>query len=552
MSASKDKLQRKQQIAAGTDKRTAAAAKEKAQHRKTTITYSLVAVLLVVFFAFIFIYNSSWPSRHTTAVTIDGQDYTVAQLNYYYAANYMNFYSNYSTYIDYGMFFDPDTSLAEQEYADGMTWRQYFLDSAAQDMAQIQMLNDQAEADGFTLSEEQQAAYDEEVEALETSWKDLGYTNLKQYLNMNYGKGVDEQLVKQELYRTYVASAYSQSIYEGYEYDESELDDYYAEHADELDVIDFAYYFVAKAADNAEGTEDAEEPEDADNAEQTEDVADAETVADTEDTEDADAEETEDTEDADAEQTEDAAPEVDVQAIADAIDGTDEDTFISYLAENVGEEESPFEESMTGSELDESYSEWLLDPARQPGDATAVETDTESYVVMFLGRDTNDYHPVGFRHILVQAEDGDSDGEFSDEEIQAAEDEARELYKQWQDGDATEDSFAELANANSDDTGSNTNGGLYEDVVKGSMVEPINDWLFEDGRKQGDTTVVSYEGPNYTGTHVLYFTGEDDLTYARLQADNALRGEAYQSWMDEHMTDYEPVTSHLKMAGKSH
>ena len=35
-----------------------------------------------------------------------------------------------------------------------------------------------------------------------------------------------------------------------------------------------------------------------------------------------------------------------------------------------------------------------------------------------------------------------------------------------------EDSFAELANQYSDDAGSNTNGGLYEDVYKNQMVAP--------------------------------------------------------------------------------
>ena len=123
MSASKDKKLRKQQIAEGTDKRTAAQKAEKAKQRKSAITYTLVAIVLVVFFAFIFIYNSSWPSRHMTAVTVDGTDYSVAQANFYYSNSYMNFYNNYATYINYGMFFDPQQSLADQDYGDGTTWR---------------------------------------------------------------------------------------------------------------------------------------------------------------------------------------------------------------------------------------------------------------------------------------------------------------------------------------------------------------------------------------------------------------------------------------------
>ena len=492
MSASKDKLLRKQQIEAGTDKRTNAAAKEKAAHRKSMITYTLVAVLLVVFFAFIFIYNSSWPSRHFTAVPINDQEYSVAELNYYYSASYLNFTNTYSNYINYGVFFDPNTSLGDQEYSEGYTWRQYFLDTAVSDMAQIQMLCDQAEANGFTLSEEQQAAYDSEVESLHTSWSGLGYSSLAQFINMNYGKGVTEDMVVEQLYRSHLASAYAQSIGESYEYATAQLDDYYASVADDMDVIGYAYYTIPQ---------------------------DDETL--------------------------------DAQAMADELNGTDADAFTAYLAENA-EDAEPTVTHTAGSGLNSAYSEWLLDDARAAGDTTAIETDSATYVVMFLDRDKNDYPLASFRHILVQAEDTDGDGTISDEEIKAAADEAESIYTEWKNGDATEDSFAALANERSDDGGSNTNGGLYEDVSKYTMVDPINDWLFAKGRKSGDTTVVSYDGANYTGTHVLYYVGSSDMTYARTTADAAMRNDAYNAWVEEQMANYQPVTSHLGMAGKNH
>ena len=506
MSASKDKLLRKQQIEAGTDKRTAAKAKELAQQRKSNITYIIVGVAVVLFVAFVLFYNSAFMVRHTTAVTIDDQEYTAAQMNYYYSTSYMNFYSSYSSYVSY--FFDPDESLADQSYDGERSWRDYFLDSAVESMTQVQMLNDQAEEAGFTLSDEQQAAYDEQIASLETAWEDLGYTNLQQYLNLNYGKGVDLDLVKQEMYRAAVASAFSESQYDSYEYSDTELDDYYAEHAGELDVIDYAYYSIPVPTEETE--DEAEEP--ADEAEEPE------------------------------------APAVDAQVLADAVNGTDEETFASELAAQA-EGEEPTVQTLPGSSISSAYSEWLLDEARQPG---AIETDTMNYVVMFLGRDTNDYPAVSFRHILIQADDADGDGAFSEDEIAAAADEAQGLYDEWQDGDATEDSFAEMANEHSDDGGSNTTGGLYENVAKGMMVQPINDWLFEEGRKAGDTTVVSYDGDNYTGTHVLYFVGQDDMTYARAQADAALRSEAYNTWSEEQMADYEAATSHLRMCGKNH
>ena len=69
--------------------------------------------------------------------------------------------------------------------------------------------------------------------------------------------------------------------------------------------------------------------------------------------------------------------------------------------------------------------------------------------------------------------------------------------------DGTEDGFAALANENSKDGGSNTSGGLYEDVAKGSMVAAFQDWCYEDGRQPGDTGIVQ---SNY-GYHIMYFVG---------------------------------------------
>lgn len=552
MSASKDKRTRKEQIAAGTDKRSNAKAQELAKQRRSNIIYAVVGVLVVLFVAFVLFYNSAFMVRHTTAVTIDGQDYTAAQLNYYYSSNYMNFYSNYGNYVS--MFFDPEQSLADQAYDDEMSWREYFLDSAAHDMAQIQMLNDQAEAAGFTLSEEQQADYDEQIASLETAWEGLGYSNLQQYLNLNFGKGVDLELVKQEMYKAFVASAFSESQYDSYEYEDQELDDYYAEHADELDVIHYAYYPIPVETDDLD--EDADVPEE--DAEETEEPAEdveetEEPAEDIEDTEEP-AEDVEDTEEPteDAEETaETPEPSEAALAIVEAVDGTDEETFAAYLEENTDGEELTTE-TLPGSSLSDTYAEWLLDAGRKAGDAAAFATDSMEYVVMFLDRDTNDYPTVSFRHILIQAEDTDGDGTFSDEEIDAAAEEAQGIYDEWKDGDGNENTFAVLADERSDDTGSNTNGGLYEQVAKGNMVEPINDWLFEDGRKAGDTTVVSYDGASYTGTHVLYFVGQDDMSYARAQADAALRSDDYEAWSEEQMANYEPATSHLRMCGKNH
>lgn len=66
-----------------------------------------------------------------------------------------------------------------------------------------------------------------------------------------------------------------------------------------------------------------------------------------------------------------------------------------------------------------------------------------------------------------------------------------------------------MANENSSDPGSNTNGGLYEDVYPGQMVETFNDWCFADGRQPGDYGIVKTD----YGYHIIFFVGAGDEIY---------------------------------------
>ena len=69
--------------------------------------------------------------------------------------------------------------------------------------------------------------------------------------------------------------------------------------------------------------------------------------------------------------------------------------------------------------------------------------------------------------------------------MEAAKAEAQTILDQWKAGEATEESFGILANEHSDDSGSNTRGGLYTYVSEGDMVANINNWLFDASRQPG-------------------------------------------------------------------
>ena len=113
------------------------------------------------------------------------------------------------------------------------------------------------------------------------------------------------------------------------------------------------------------------------------------------------------------------------------------------------------------------------------------------------------------RHILIMPKGGTVNEEtgrteYNDEEKAAAKAEAERILQEWKDGEATDESFALLANTYSEDGGSNTTGGLYEDIVPGdNYVESFLNWSVDMSRQTGDTDIVETE----YGYHVMFYVG---------------------------------------------
>ena len=167
-----------------------------------------------------------------------------------------------------------------------------------------------------------------------------------------------------------------------------------------------------------------------------------------------------------------------------------------------------YQEFLRRALLGTEYLNSLVD-AEQPTDAEIsqyYDDNAETYAES--GVEKLDKPMVNVRHILIEPEAAE-DGTISDEAWAAAEQTANDILDQWLAGDATEESFANMANENSSDPGSNTNGGLYENVYPGQMVETFNDWCFADGRQPGDYGIVKTD----YGYHIMFFVGAGDEIY---------------------------------------
>ena len=517
MSASQDKKRRQAEREAGTSPKTLAQREAEQKARKERRTWTTVGVIVALFIVVILVLNSSLLYTGTTALTIGDYKFTNAEYQYYYNTAYNGFTNQYSSYLSLFQF-DTDTPAEDQPFTEssasmlGMlgqsvpesmsgdnlsedaTWADYFKAVAMDNMVQITALWDAAVKEGYTLSEEDSAEIDETISAFETMASLNNLRGADGYCAVVYGKGVDAGLVRELLGRAYIAEAYSTDVFEGFEYSREELDSYYDENADDFDAFTFDYYRVS--AEKVEVTETVTDEETGEESEETTEEVTDETMAEAEET---------------------------ANAIAEAVEGgADFAETVSAEVEDaeITEYESVFGYSV-GSNFIEGVSDWVRDDARAEGDVAVIESEgTGYYVLLFHSRDDNTgYNGVAFRHILINVADADEDGEISEEERQAAEDEINEIYDQWVEDGETEESFISLANTNSEDSGSNgssvysSEGGLYEHVARHQMVPEIDEWIFDSARQPGDSTIVYVEAANYTGYHLVYFVGTDEMSY---------------------------------------
>ena len=558
MSASQDKKRRQAERESGSSPKTLAEREAAVKARKERRTWTIVGVLVALFVVVIVLLNTNLLYTGTTSVTVGDYKFTNAEYQYYYTTAYNNFTYQYGSYasllgLDTSADLDEQTvqsslftmlgleipeSLqpADEEETAEFTWDDYFRETALQNMAQVTAIWDAAVKAGYTLSEEAAEEIDSTIASFETMATANNLRGADGYAAVIYGKGVTASLVRELLERAYIAEEYSADIYESFEYSADEINAYYDENADAFDAISFDYYLV-----------------EAEKVEVTETVTDEETGEETEETNEEVTDETM------AEAKEEADSLLEAAQSGAAQDAL---SFAEAVAETMGEEAEATEiKSLFGYSVTSGYgvmAEWLLDSAREPGDMAVLENEGVGYyVVCFNSRsDNSDYNGVAFRHILVNVEDEDEDGEFSEEEIEAAEQKIQEIRDEWISDGETEDAFAALANANSDDTGSNgsslysTEGGLYEHVAKDQMVEPINDWIFDDARQSGDSEIIYVESSNYTGYHLVYFVGEDGYSYhdclalyglGYTNAPQGLRQPDYEAWQSELIAQF-PVS----------
>lgn len=189
------------------------------------------------------------------------------------------------------------------------------------------------------------------------------------------------------------------------------------------------------------------------------------------------------------------------------------------------------------------YSDWVN--ALNPTDAEIEAFFTENEEYYAASGITKDTKYVDVRHVLLMPEGGETgeDGYpvYTDEAWEACLQEAEEIYGNWQQGDLSEESFAQLAKDHSEDGNAST-GGLYENVYVGQMVETFENWCFDATRQVGDHGLVKTP----FGYHIMFFSGSRDAW--KVNAKNDLIDETAYNKVPEIMEKYPATFDFSKVA----
>lgn len=542
MSSSKKKQLRKEQYMT---ERQAASAQEAKKLKRYTLTFWVVIALVFCIFIGAVVTNpiKNVVYKNTDAITVGDHTLTSVEANYFFIDAVNAYVSQYSSYLSY-IGLDTSKPLDEQivNKETGATWADNFMSSAESNIKSTYALYDAAIKANHELTEDEEKTLESTMSTMNLYGQIYGYSSLTGYLRAIYGNGATEESYREYLRISAVASSYYNAHSDELDFTDEELATFQEKAPYTYNSYTYATYYLSYTKFREGGTKDDEGNTTYTDEEKKAAVekckAEADKLAEKINGESL-------------EKFNEAIKELDMQinnsdkSTAAATEYTDKlyskvnSLFRDWVIGRVEDEDT---DSKSTEDKDDDEEETF--EVRKSGDVTVIEYASGSgdskvingyYIIRYEScNDNSEVMLKNVRHILVAFEGGtkDSSGNvtYSTDEKNAAKKAAEALLKQWQAGDATEDSFGELANKESDDNnGKVTNGGLYEDIYPGQMDTNFNDWCFDKDRKDGDTGVIE----SSYGYHVMYFVGNSDTDYRTYLITEALHDETLEAWYDE-------------------
>ena len=438
---------------------------------KRQISLILAAVIILSAVCVVFSSCKSKEASFYDSVVCETEDFkvTAPMMSYFF----MTQYSNHSSYLEM-LGIDPQVSLKEQEcplLRTGVgTWFTYFIEITKGHVTEILALCQTAHDNGVELDDSDRKNVDAYVDEVKKAAKSKGY-EFDRYISLVVGNPMREEDLRACLELEILAEKYSLVYESTLVYSDAEIEAHYNANVEDFSVVDVYAFTVNNTVGEEEKIRTAMET-----------IATAKTVA-------------------------------EYKAYVKAFLGATENLTEAEIDEAVA---SCYYAGATKGDFYLS-GDWAF--SAKAGD-TYVETAENGFTVFMLAKEPyrNEAATRTLRNVYISSENKDGG------------DKAALLYSEWEKAGFSEDYIISIAKQHSDDTSTASNGGLLNNVIPGTVVAEVNEWLFDGTRKPGDCACLV----SSAGWHLVYYVGEGTMPAWKSMVNSALAQEGY----DKLVADY--------------
>jgi hypothetical protein len=330
----------------------------KKKKTKRTLIITVCAILLagLLLAGWALLSSSDYFCEHSAAVRVKNHSVSPVMFDYFYRDAYSTFCQQNLDVIS--LYLDTTKPLDEQWYdqQQNVTWADYFMNLAESSIQRTYCLYDEAMAEGYAATAEDDKAVESAVSKLEAQAKDKD-SDLASYLVSYYGRGCTEKTFREYSRIARIAAQVQTQYEQGLSYSSDELSTYYSSHRSAFDAVNYRIYPVA--VKNDAGTVDMD------------------------------------------------ASEKLAESIAEESRG-DEAKYLSLIEADAGPDSAyatgdySRRDNYTYTYVPENLADWLFDTGRREGDTTAVQNGENGwFAVYYLSLNTHDYTTADLRVVEV-------------------------------------------------------------------------------------------------------------------------------------------------------
>ncbi len=172
---------------------------------------------------------------------------SLAEATYVFYESYNSYYSANADNISF-LALDAEQSLKIQDYSDGMTWYEYFLEDAKDMLNWVLLYCEAAKAAGYEITDDMKNEAKLVVDSINQFATDYAY-DPAEHIKERYGEIVTAEHIQSYLEKYFLANTFYNDLIEGYVFTEEDEDAYFAANPDKFSYVDIVSYSMRESLD---------------------------------------------------------------------------------------------------------------------------------------------------------------------------------------------------------------------------------------------------------------------------------------------------------------